>query len=147
MATQDLLPGNRFRLYRKADSGSTYAFVCLATTITFTRTNELQDATTVDCDDPTGMANESNIKTRRSWAINFSGKTDPKKLELIEADYAAEPSRSYQLLTDRNAAGGGKTYTGNAHISQLEIGRPENGMVTFSVQMRGDGPLVTAPVT
>lgn len=140
MADQDLLPGNRFRLYRRNDQG-TFDFVCLATTITFTRTAETADATTVDCDNPTAMPNERSVKTRLSWAINFSGKSDPKRIEPLEADFEAENSHPYQIVVDRSAARGGKTYEGNIHITQLEIGRPEQGMVTFSCQAKGDGAL------
>lgn len=143
MAEQDLLPGNRFRLYRKG-AGSGYDFVCLATALTFTRTAETADATTVDCDDPTEVPNTRFIKTRKGWTLNFSGKSDPKKLELIEADYEGEDSTEYQILVDRTAVRGGKTYTGLLHITSLELGRPENGMVTFSCQCVGDGPIVSA---
>jgi Phage tail tube protein len=143
MAEQDILPGNRFRLYRK-NSGGTFDFVCLATALTFTRTAETADATTVDCDNPTAVPNTRFVKTRRGWTLNFSGKSDPKKLELIETDYEAEDSHEYQILVDRTAARGGKTYTGKLHITSLELGRPENGMVTFSCQCTGDGAYTTA---
>lgn len=141
MADQDLLPGNRFRLYRKAAGDTDFKFVCLATTITFTRTANMESAVVADCDNPTGIPHERSYKSYLSWAINFSGKTDPLRLQAIETDYEAEDPSQYQLVADRAAAKGGQTYTGNMHIAQLELGRPENGLITFSAQGRGDGVL------
>lgn len=141
MADQDLLAGSQFQLERKGAGDATFKFVCLATTITFTRSSEVADATAVDCDDPLALPNERNVKTRLSWAINFSGRTDPARLELIEQDYEADEPSEYRIVVDRSAARGGKNYTGFMHITQLELGRADRGMVTFSAQGRGDGAL------
>lgn len=144
MADQDLLPGNRFRLYRKGPGDADWKFVCLATTITFDRTANSEKIVVADCDNPTNLTHERVIKTSLAWSIAFSGKSDPKRIQFLEGDYESESSVAYQLVADRTAANGGQTYTGNAQIVKLTLGRPENGAVTFSAQADGDGPLTRA---
>lgn len=143
----DLLPGNRFRLYRESDTvAGTYEFVCVATTITFNRTNSFEDTTVSDCDDPTAIPNRKSVKTSTAWNLNFSGNSDIKRIEKIEADYEAEGTHNYQLLLDKPAADGGRTYTGAVFVETFELAKQNNGLVTFSAQMRGDGALTREAV-
>jgi hypothetical protein len=147
MAEPDLLPGNRFRLYRESDSTpGQFEFVCVATTITFNRTNNFEDTTVADCDDPLAIPTRKSVKQSTAWNLNFSGNSDIKRIEGIEADYNAEGTHRYQLLLDKPAADGGRTYTGAVHVETFELAKTNNGLVTFSAQMRGDGALTTAPV-
>lgn len=143
----DLLPGNRFRLYRESDATpGQFEFVCVATTITFNRTNNLEDTTASPCDDPTALPDRKSVKVSRAWNLNFSGKSDIKRIVGVEADFNAEGTHRYQLLMDKLAADSGRTYTGAVHFETLEVAKSDNGMVTFSAQARGDGALTTAPV-
>lgn len=147
MAEPDLLPGNRFRLYRESDTmPGTFLFVCVATTITFNRTNSFEDTTVADCDDPTAIPNRKSVKTSVAWNLNFSGNSDIVRIEGIEADFEAEGTHRYQMLLDKPAADGGRTYTGATFVETFELSKSDNGLVKFSAQMRGDGELVRAPV-
>ena len=144
MADQDLLPGNRFRLYRKGAGDADWKFVCLATTITFDRTANSEKIVVADCDNPTNLTHERVIKTSLAWSIAFSGKSDPKRIQFLEGDYENENSVAYQLVADRPALQGGQTSTGNMQITKLTLTRSENGAVSFSATGDGDGVLTRA---
>lgn len=148
MATQDLVPGSKFRLLRENDTTpGTFDFMCLAATKTFSRGKDFEDATLPDCDSPdTVMVRRSTIRAR-SWDISFSGKVDAKRFEKLEADYNSDATKKYQLLTALTSAAGGKTYTGLAWMGPLEMTSSDGGMVAFTASLRGDGPLTTAAVT
>lgn len=145
MATPALLPGNRFRAYRM--NGSTAEFVCLATSITLTITNAFEDATVADCDDPLAIPDRTSFKTSQSWGGRFSGKLAADHLDDFRADVKSEPPVAYQFRVDRSAVGGGGSWAGNVHIENFEMARSENGIVTFTAQFRGDGPLTWTAAT
>lgn len=147
MADQDLQPGSRLKLMRKAAGDTDFKFVCLATTISFERTADAEEIVVNDCDNPSGLTHTRSIKTALSWAINFSGKSDATRIQAIETDYESEVPSQYQLVSQPSGGTGGQTYTGAMHITQLTLGRPEKGAVTFSAQGKGDGTLTRVPVT
>jgi hypothetical protein len=142
-----LLPGNRFRLYRESDvTPGQFVFVCVATTITFNRTNSFEDTTVADCDNPLATPNRKSVKTSTAWNLNFSGNSDIVRIAGIEADFEAEGTHNYQMLLDKPAVDGGRTYTGAVFVETFELAKQNNGLVSFSAQMRGDGALVKAAV-
>lgn len=144
MATPDILPGTRFRLYRENNSTpGQYDFVCIAVTLTFNRTADYEDVTLPDCDDPTALPWRASAKRARMWSVNFSGSADVVRLALIEGDFDDDDPHNYQLLMDPSS-GTGRTYTGPLHIETLEIGKNNNGIVSFSAQARGDGAYTAA---
>lgn len=146
MAEPDLLPGNRFRLLREGAVAGTYVFVCLATTITFNRTSQFEDTTVNDCDAPLSIPTRKSMVQSTAWNLNFSGAVDAKRLAVIEADVGVETPHSYQLIMDKAAADGGRTYTGDIFIETLEIAKQDNGLVRFTAQARGNGALVVEPL-
>ena len=147
MSDQALQPGSRFRLYRKGPGDADFKFVCLATTISFKRSSSAEDATVNDCDNPANLPHERTTKTGTSWAIDFSGKSDPLRIQFIEADYEATDPSQYRIVSDVPAAQGGQTYTGAMHITDLTLSRPEKGSVAFSASGKGDGLLARAAAT
>lgn len=148
MSTPTLLPGNRFRAYR--GDGATppvWAFICLATSITLTLTNAYEDATVPDCDNPTAIPVRQSVLSSTSWGGRIAGQVDAFRLAKLRQDVASQTPIPYQFLVDRNLAGGGGTWTGNVFVENLEITKNNNGIVSFTCQFRGDGPLVWADAT
>lgn len=145
MATPDLLPGNRFRAYRGAGAGA--KFVCLATSITLTITNAFEDATVPDCDNPTAIPTRKSIKSSTSWGGRFAGSIAADHLDDFRADVDSEVAVPYEFRIDRSAAGGGGKWAGDVHIENFEIAKNNNGIVAFTAQFRGDGPLDWADAT
>lgn len=148
MATQDIIPGSKFRLYRENDTTpGTYDFLCMATTISFSRGKDFDEVMVPDCDAPdSAMVRRGGVRSR-SWDISFSGQADAKRLEKIEADFNADVTHKYQLLIALPSASGGKTHTGAAFMGPIEIATQNRGVATFSASLRGDGVLTTAAVT
>ena len=147
MTTPNLIPGSKFRLLRESDTTpGTFEFVCLATTVSFERGKEFDDATVPDCDNPDAVPFRKSMVKSRSWDVSFSGRSDAKRLEKIEADHESDAPRKYQILVALSGADGGKTYTGPAHVGPVTIAKNDNGIVTFSSSLRGDGAYVRAPV-
>lgn len=147
MATPDLIPGSKFRLYRENDTTpGTYDFVCIATTVSLERGKDFEDVMVPDCDAPDAVPLRKSVVRSRSWDVTFSGRTDAKKFEKIELDHNSDATHKYQIMVALTALQGGKTYTGAAHVGPLTIAKNDNGMVTFSGSLRGDGVLTTAAV-
>jgi hypothetical protein len=142
MAEPVLLPGNRFRLYRSTGGDpETFAFVCIASTTELVQSKDFEDATVPDCDTPTAPAVRKSMLRSKAWNLSFSGATDAKRFQDVQADYDSEDPVRYQIRIDRPAADGGGTYTGAVHIENLTMGTADRGMVRFSATARGDGEL------
>ncbi|MGX9981130.1 hypothetical protein [Methylobacterium fujisawaense] len=144
MAEPALLPGNRFRAYRGSGSPLAYAFVCLAQSITLTLTNSYEDATVADCDNPTAVPDRKSVLTSRSWGGRIAGQVAADHLDELRADAASEDPVPYQFRTDPKTGAGAGNWTGNVFVESLEITKSNNGIVSFTCQFRGDGPLVWA---
>lgn len=145
MAEPQLLPGNRFRAYRIV--GSTPKFVCLATAITLTQTNTFEDATVADCDDPLAIPDRKSTKTSKSWGGRFAGSMAADHLAEFQADNDSDDPVPYEFRVDRTAAQGGGKWTGGIFVENFEVAKNNNGIVTFTAQFRGDGPLTWVPAT
>lgn len=145
MTTPTLLPGNRFRAYRGI--GSSAKFVCLATSITLTITNAFEDATVADCDNPLEIPSRQSVKSSTSWGGRFAGSIAADHLDDFRADVESEAPVAYTFRIDRALAGGGGAWAGLVHIESFEIAKNNNGIVSFTAQFRGDGPLDWVPAT
>ncbi len=144
MAKAELLPGNRFRLYRETATPGTFAYVGLATTLSFTRTNSFEDATAPDLTDPfVTPARESALRSTM-WDLSFSGRVDAKAFMDIETDAADVIPHRYRIMVDRTAPEGGKTYTGLIWFEKIELASQERGFTTFTATCRGEGDYVMA---
>lgn len=148
MTTPTLLPGNRFRAYR-GDSANpqNYAFICLATSITLTLTNAYEDATVPDCDDPLKIPVRQSVLGSTSWGGRIAGQVDAVRLAKLRADAGSQTPIPYKFLVDQTLANGGGAWTGNVFVESLEITKNNNGIVAFTCQIRGDGPLVWTDAT
>jgi len=141
MAEPALLPGNRFRAYRGSGSPLVYHFVCLATSITLTLTNTYEDTTVADCDDPTGIPDRKSVVTSRSWGGRCAGQIAADHLDEFRADATSEVSIPYQFRVDPRDGVGAGNWTGKIFVENFEITKTNNGIVSFTNQFRGDGPL------
>jgi hypothetical protein len=136
-------PGTRFQLNRVV--AGTPTFLAVATTLSFTQTNELEDATGVDRNAPNAIPSKQSRKKRKSWRITFSGKIDLKDRDDLQADFDAEDPVTVELKFDRTLAQGGGKYVGDVDYESLEFGKQEQGLVSFTAQASGNGPIVWSP--
>ncbi|KTS01973.1 hypothetical protein SB2_27990 [Methylobacterium radiotolerans] len=142
MAEPALLPGNRFRAYRGSGSPLVYAFVCLGASITLTITNSYEDATVADCDNPVAIPDRKSILSSRSWGGRIAGSVAADHLDDLRADAASETPIPYQFRVDPKDGVDAGNWAGAVFVESLEIGKSNNGIVSFTCQFRGDGPLV-----
>lgn len=142
MAEPALLPGNRFRAYRSS-TGITgpWSFICLGQSITLTITNTYEDATVADCDDPVGIPDRKSVLSSRSWGGRVAGQVAADHLPELRADAASETPVPYQFRVDPKDGVEAGNWTGLVFIESLEITKSNNGIVSFTTQFRGDGPL------
>lgn len=148
MTTPTLLPGNRFRAYRgETPTAPNWAFICLATSITLTLTNAFEDATVPDCDDPLKIPVRQSVLASTSWGGRIAGQVDAVRLAKLRADAGSTVPILYQFRVDQTAAAGGGAWTGNIFVENLEITKNNNGIVAFTCQLRGDGPLTWTDAT
>lgn len=143
MAKALLLPGNRFRLYRETTTAGTYEYIGLGTTVSFSRANTFEDATAPDLTDPLVTPGRESALRSTMWDLSFSGRVDPQAFTKIETDANDTAPHRYRIMIDRPGSGGGRTYSGLAWYEKLDMQSQDNGFVTFSATMRGDGPLTT----
>ena len=143
MAAPTLLSGNRFRLYKNT-TGSTYVFVCLASTLSLTYTNDFEDATVPDCATPLSIPQRQSVLRSQGWSLSFSGSVDATQLTTLRADVASETAVKYQIQVDKLLAAGGGTWTGFIFFESLVVSKTNNGIVTFTATCRGDAALVWA---
>lgn len=142
MAEPALLPGNRFRAYRST-TGLTgpWLFICLGSSISLTLTNSFEDATVADCDDPTGIPDRKSILSSRSWGGRVAGSAAADHFDQLRADAASETPVPYQFRLDPRDGVGAGNWSGLVFVESLEITKSNNGIVSFTNQFRGDGPL------
>lgn len=133
------LAGNRFNLYRMV-TGSP-VFVCMASTTSLTETKEFDDTTMPNCEDPTAISTRKSIVKSKSWSLNFSGKAVMHHYAEIKADFDSESAVPYRIVANPADGVGDGQWDGDIHLESLEIGKQDNGMVTFAAQARGDGDL------
>lgn len=141
MAEPSLLPGNRFRAYRGTGSPLAYAFVCLGTSITLTITNAYEDATVADCDNPTSVPDRKSILSSRSWGGRIAGSVAADHLDDLRADAGGDSPVPYQFRIDPKDGTDAGNWSGDVFVESLEITKSNNGIVSFTCQFRGDGPL------
>jgi hypothetical protein len=139
MAEPALLPGNRFRAYRATTNPP--KFVCLATAVTLTQTNAFEDATVADCDDPTAIPDRKSILSSRSWGGRFAGSMAADHLAEFQADNDSEDPIPYEFWVDPKGGVGAGKWAGNVFVESFEVTKTNNGIVSFTCQFRGDGPL------
>ncbi|WP_342163074.1 phage tail tube protein [Methylobacterium sp. SD21] len=143
MAAPTLLPGNRFRAYRGTGTPPNldYDFVCLGTSITLTQTNTFEDATVADCDNPVEIPNRKSTVQSRAWSGRIAGTAAADHLDDLRTDVASETAIPYAFVVDPKNGQGVGYWHGDVFVESMEITKSNNGLVNFTLQFRGDGPL------
>lgn len=142
MAEPTLLPGNRFRAYRSSTGlQGPWSFICLGTSVTLTLTNAYEDTTVADCDNPTAIPDRKSTPTSRSWGGRIAGSIAADHLPELRADAASDSPIPYQFRVDPKDGIDAGNWTGEVYVESLEITKSNNGIVSFTLQYRGDGPL------
>lgn len=133
MAAVDLVPGNRFRLYRADDAGA-FAYICLATTLSLVTTRDAgRDGAAL------GDKWSRYLPGIRGWSLEFAGRVSPALFNLIEDDQMADALRLYRIVTD---AASGRAYTGHILFESLSRGVVDRGFMSFEASCRGADALI-----
>ncbi|MGY2051681.1 phage tail tube protein [Methylobacterium sp. JK268] len=135
--------GKDLRLMRKSGpTDDTPSFLCTVTTKDLTRTWEYEDATMPDCDNPSAVPPRRSLKKSSAWSVNASGIADARSYRDLDAAAADPDTPMYvRILVAKPAASGGGHWDGAVWFENLKIESQDMGVVKFSAQMRGEGPL------
>lgn len=147
MATPDfpkLQRGVNFRLLLGDGATPTEAFalVCLATTHKFSRALDTDDVMLQDCANPDNLPTRQSVPKGKTWDVSGSGRSDFAKFKALEAVFNAGLARNIQIAKMGTGANGGGVYLGAGLITSLEEDKNDNGLVTFSFAIKGQGELV-----
>lgn len=87
----------------------------------------------------------SAVITRTPWSISCDGALDPldSALAYLETSWAAKTKVYAQI--DKSALSGGTKKEGRAIITDFSDEYPEGDVVTFTLELQGDGALSTSP--
>lgn len=140
MAVPQLVPGYQFLLQR-GDGGSPENFVYLSTVTSrgLDQAVGFDDAELTDEDNPGALPVRVSVPKAKSWSISFSGKTDAIRFQVLQNDMRAVTPRSYRLVINLSGAQGGGYFEGRAFPEGLKFDVGENGIMTFSGTLRGQG--------
>jgi hypothetical protein len=144
MTLPTILTGNQFDLFRETDVADTFAFFCVASSLTKEDSIEWDSSKERDCDDRSKLPTEVRTPKGSTYKVTFSGRASAAALALLRADMAlsrANTPRRYRFTID-----GDGTYTGAVELDTKSIQKQDNGQVTFNVngQFRGEPAFVAA---
>ncbi|TDR94204.1 hypothetical protein [Enterovirga rhinocerotis] len=145
MAQIKPLSGRNLEVRRK--NGAAWDLVCVASTKRLQKTNEFDDASVIDCDNPQAVPVRRSVKKMTAWTINISGTTGGSQMITLDADCDSETPITYRFVKVASLADGGGHWEGDVWFENLEFSTEENGIVKFTGQLRGEGPLDWTPVT
>lgn len=106
----------------------------------FGRSMETADATHKD---DAGWA--SAVITRRAWSISADGALDPANPGWVEILEMFDANTVTWIQVDASAIASGEKKEGTAIITDLSYEFPESDLVSFTIELQGDGALVTSP--
>ncbi len=149
MSLPKTLTGNQFDLFRETDVADTFAFFCVASSLSWDTTIEYDSSSERDCDDRTKLAQMQRTPKSIMHKVTFSGRCSGAAHAMLMADVAlsvANTPRRWRFLLDETAPNGGGTFTGAVEIDTKSIQKQDNGQVTFNLsgQFRGEPAFVAA---
>lgn len=115
--------------------------VCIATTVDFDRALDTEDVMMIDCANPQNIPVRQSTPKGQTWDVAFSGKCDFKRFLTIEANYNSFAPHNYQVEKYGTGANGGGIYQGSAYLTALKLTKNDNGMVSFTASLKGQGLL------
>ncbi|HVL73320.1 MAG TPA: hypothetical protein VM434_15745 [Beijerinckiaceae bacterium] len=139
MTAMKPLSGKDLRLKRK--NGAAYDLLAVVTTKGLERVNTFDEALAHDDADPRVPPWRVSEIKGRAWNVQIAGTTDAAKFKVLAGDCDANAPVTYRLEVALAAAAGGGHWEGDIWFENLSLSDQENGIVRFSGQLRGDGPL------
>lgn len=133
--------GTKFRLLA-GDGGSpteTFSGLCVITTLKFDMKIDTDDAMVIDCDNPDNLPVRQSVAKGITFDLSGSGKADFAKYKVIETAFLTGATKNYQVERVGSGAAGGGIWEGGAIITDLSMDKSENGIVTFSTTLKGQG--------
>ncbi|PNG27004.1 phage tail tube protein [Methylocella silvestris] len=144
MAVPSLIPGYKYTLARgDGASPENFIFLCTVTTRGLDMTNNFDDAELQDCDSISALPVRVSTPKSKNWSISFSGKADASRFQSLYQDQVQIQKNNYQLGINLSGAQGGGNWQGQAYPETLKVESNENGLVTFSGTLRGQGDYPT----
>ena len=122
-------------------------FLATITTKGLTKTNEFDDATRPNTDTAGATWDRSSIKKSKAWSINISGIADAKAYATLDADCDSDVPLFYSFEIAKAQADGGGHWAGAVWYENLQISSDTGGVVKFTGQLRGEGPLTWTAAT
>lgn len=107
----------------------------------FERDSETVDATHKD----TTGGWRSAVSTRIGWSVSCDGALNPSDTAWTQLLTRWGNQQTTWVQIDASAIAGGEKKEGTAWITSLSYEFPEADLVTYSVELAGDGALVTSP--
>lgn len=118
---------------------------CGFTSKSFVRNKTLNEVSVPDCDDPDAPAWTERDVAALSWSVTGQGVLAAEALETWDAFFDSTESRNVLIEEEFPAPIGIVTYTGRAHLENLEHGAELGQRVTINVSLQSDGELVRDP--
>jgi len=142
MALPVPLPGYKFRLLMGDGATPTeaFTFICTANTVKVAQKLNTDEQFLSDCTSPDLLPQRVIIPTGDQWDITFSGICDALRFQTLQTAYKAGVAKNWQLLMSGTAADGGGQWQGSALMTQLDLGKSNNGLPTFDSTLNGTGP-------
>jgi hypothetical protein len=134
-----------------SDGGGTPVFAepCAILEASMTINKELADTLIPDCDNPDLVGWIDRDAQSNSMSVKFSGLATGAGVRALDAIALSETSRAMRLQLVGAGSGGGTPdyrWSGNFHITSLELGRTRGEKISFSAEMMSDGAITSASV-
>ena len=130
-------PGFKFNLYTV--SGGSGTFVCSATSVGLKESAETEDHMEQDCANPVALPQKVSIAKGVTWSISFSGRMEATTYQALRARIGV--AADWRIAVDGTGAEGGGKYDGSAFLTELDASKSENGVVTLTGALNGQGLL------
>lgn len=135
--------GTKVALQLGDGASPTEAFttVCGITTKGLQRTRAVNDAVVWDCNDPDAAPITERDMAAGDWSISGSGQAVVAELDRIEDAY--ETPANWRIVFFGAGTTIVRSYTGNAIMTDLNLGAVNGEKATISITLSGNGELVT----
>jgi predicted secreted protein len=122
-------------------SPEVFTTVCGITTKGLQRTRAVNDAVVWDCTDPDALPITEREAAAGDWSISGSGQAVVAELGRLEEAY--ETPANWRIVFFGTGTTVVRSYTGNAIMTDLNLGAVNGEKATISLTLSGNGALVT----
>jgi len=117
-----------------------FTVVCGITTKGLQRTRAVNEAVVWDCTDPDALPLTEREMAAGDWTISGSGQAVVAELDRLEA--AFETGANWSIVFFGTGSTVVRSYTGNAIMTDLNLGATNGEKATVSLTLSGNGELV-----